>query len=55
MSYPIFTRYVLMVHNTLTGQQLGLVHGLRGRRRTGALNARVRLHERIFVYICMLY
>ena len=24
MSYAIFTRYVLMVHNTLTGQQLGL-------------------------------
>ena len=24
ISYPIFTRYVLMVHNTLTGQQLGL-------------------------------
>ena len=24
MSYPIFTRYVLLVHNTLTGQQLGL-------------------------------
>ena len=24
MSYAIFTRYVMMVHNTLTGQQLGL-------------------------------
>ena len=24
MSYAIFTRYVLLVHNTLTGQQLGL-------------------------------
>lgn len=24
MSYAVFTRYVMMVHNTLTGQQLGL-------------------------------
>ena len=24
MSYAIFTRYIIMVHNTLTGQQLGL-------------------------------
>ena len=24
LSYPVFTRYIIMVHNTLTGQQLGL-------------------------------
>ena len=52
MSYAIFTRYVLMVHNTLTGQQLGLDaldHSLSAEERSTTLPETPRDRSKVYL------
>ena len=52
MSYAIFSRYVLMVHNTLTGQQLGLDvldHSFSAQARTTSLPETPRDRTKVYL------
>ena len=51
MSYAVFIRYVLMVHNTLTGQQLGLDTWDADQPEVGSLAPRQEQRDRTKVYL----
>ena len=50
MPYAVFSRYALMVHNTLTGQQLGLEALSTGRKYTAVQGQSTEKRNRISVY-----